>query len=459
MNSEKVMSFKRGDKFPVDIESVASGGESVARIDNFVIFVPLAAPGDRVVVELDAVKKNYATAKIVSFEYKSGLHVSPACDYFGRCGGCQLQHLSYEAQISVKRQIVMDNISRIGGLDVDVAEPLAMNLPLGYRNKVQFVASAGRNGISFGLYEKSSHKVVPIPSCPLQNTLSNEILNTIVTIAPSFKWRPYNEHSHNGELRHVAIRTSSSGDEALVVLVSNGHLPGGAAFAKKLCSLHPQIKGVVMNINRKRTNVILGDKTIVLSGEDAIFEEIKGISFKISSGSFFQVNTEGALRLAEVAAGFFPGRINGKILDAYCGSGFFSMFLAGKCRNVVGIEEFAPAVEDARNTAEYNGIDNAGFMAGKVEALLPEMISSGVFFDAVVLDPPRKGLESSVIDVISSSSIPSVIYVSCNPSTLARDLKLFSEKGYAVDSIQPVDMFPQTSHIECVAKLSIKTPD
>ena len=448
--SRKNSLLKVGDRVLLAIESIASGGEGVAKPDGFTVFVPFSAPGDIIDATIETVKKSYAVAKIISVEKESEMRVNAICPHFSICGGCQLQHIVYESQLEIKRRIVQDNISRIGGIFLDVKSVKSMPQAFNYRNKVQFVSANIKNKLTLGLYEKLSHKIVPVEFCPLQSVISNEVLSSIYNALPE-NWSSYNERTNKGSLRHIVIRNSSHG-EALVILVSKTHLPDEKVFASKLIKSIPCIKGVVLNLNKDKTNVILGNENVLLCGEDFITEEIFGKKFKISSGSFFQVNYDGALTLAETVTSLFE-KSEKSLLDAYCGGGFFSVILADRFNSVTGIEEFLPAVISAKQTAKDNDITNAEFYSGKVEKVLPEMISSGKVFDVCLFDPPRKGLEREVIDSVAQVKIPSIVYVSCNPSTLARDLKIFEEKGYITNFVQPVDMFPQTAHVECVAQL------
>lgn len=444
--------LKSGDVLSLTIESIASSGEGIAKPNGFTVFVPFSTPGDIINARIEIVKKSYAIAKVLSVEKESDMRVNAVCPHFSICGGCQLQHIKYSSQLEIKRRIVYDNILRIGGIDLDIEPVPAMENMFNYRNKVQFVTAKIKNKLAIGLYERLSHRVVPLDVCPIQSDISNAALSHIYKLIPD-NWLPYNEKTGKGALRHIIIRNSSIGD-TLVIFVSKTHLPDAEEVANRLMRDNPLIKGVVLNLNRDKTNVILGDKNILLCGEDFIIEEIFGKRFKISSGSFFQVNYEGAVMLADKVSFLFENA-TGNLLDAYCGGGFFSIILADKFKSVIGIEEFVPAVSSARQTASDNNISNAQFFAGKVEQILPEMINAGKTFDVCLFDPPRKGLEREVIDSVVQAGIPLIVYVSCNPSTLARDLKIFVEKGYTVDSVQPVDMFPQTAHVECVAKITL----
>lgn len=438
----------------LSVESLTSEGDGVARFGGFVVFIPAAAPGDRICAQIAEVRKNYARARLVSVLEPSPHRTEPPCPYFGRCGGCTLQHLDYSFQLQQKKSFVGDAIQRIGGIrQAEISDTLGMASPFHYRNKVQFVASRFQGEFSAGLYALSSHRVVSVENCPLQLELGNRVLKEAVRLIRALGWTAYDEKSRRGSVRHLALRISRSQEAVLVSVVSAERgLKNLTGFAARLMEAVPQVRGVYLNYNPGRTNVVMGSNQELVAGNPYIEEEVAGMRYCISPLSFFQVNGEGAARLAETALQFAGG--GGKTaLDAFCGAGFFTMFLSKKFERIFGIEEVPDAVRDAGGNARLNGVGNAEFICGRVEEALPALTAQGRRFELALLDPPRKGAQESVLRTLADAAVEKILYVSCNPSTLARDLKILTALGYAVEGVRPVDMFPQTAHVETVVKL------
>jgi 23S rRNA (uracil1939-C5)-methyltransferase len=400
------------------------------------VFVPGAAPGDRLRVRLVERHSRYARARIVEVLRPGPDRVAPPCPVFGRCGGCQWQHLRYAAQLHWKREIVREAFRRIGRLpEAPVAPVLAAPHPWRYRHK-----TAVPMGIGF--YAPGSHEVVPWTECLIQHPL----LDRVVAAVRELRLPPYDERTGGGLLRHVVARCNLAGDQAVVALVVNADtLPDEEGLARRLLAAVPELRGVVKNVHTRPGNAILGPRSEVLAGEDAIREEVDGLRFRVSVTSFFQVNPAQAAVLHRLAAAA-AGR-GAHALDLYAGVGAIALRLASGFARVTAVEAVDAAVADARRNARDNGIDNVAFVCGRVEDLeLPAA-------DAVVLDPPRKGVEPAALRAIAARRPPRVVYVSCDPATLARDCRHLVDAGWSLREVQPLDMFPQTAHVECVALL------
>lgn len=444
-----------GQEIAVTVHGLGSGGEGVARYEGFTIFVPGGAPGDRLLARVQEVKRNYARAAVVAVEAPSPDRVEPACPAAGECGGCQLQHIAYEAQLRLKRQQVVDALERLGKLTgVTVHPTLGMAEPWGYRNKAQFPVGWRSGRVIAGFFAPGTHRIIDIERCAIQHPLANRIMAEVKELARRYGVRIYDERSHTGVLRHVLARVGRGTGEAMAVLVTNGpRFPHGKEIARELMARIPELVSVVQNINPARTNVVLGRESRVLAGRDAITDSIGDLHFSISPVSFFQVNPAQTEVLYGKALEYAGLTGSETVIDLYCGIGTISLFLARQCREVIGIEWVEEAVADARENAARNGIGNARFIAGDAAVEMPRLVDEGVRADVIVLDPPRKGCDEPVLEAIAQVAPRRVVYVSCNPASLARDLGRLAEMGYRTAEVQPVDMFPHTAHVECVARV------
>lgn len=450
---------------------LAVGGEGVGRVENFVVFVPYAAPGDRLEVEITQLKKNYGRGRIARTLQSSVRRVEPRCPIYYECGGCQLQHLDYDAQLAHKTRMVEDSLKRLGGLDgVKVHPCRRTRQPWYYRNKVQVVvaakpylrrseAGAGmeedrRFRPFLGLYARGTHRVVKMDECAIQDDLNNQVLKAAREEMERLQWPVYDEQSGSGLVRYLMVRSSRSTRKTLLVVVAaQPRLPQVQEFLDYMRNKVPSLQGVLLNLNPHRTNVILGTRNQLLWGRDHLVEEVGGLRFKVSPPSFFQVNSEGLAMLYQVLDDYVPLKGKETILDTYCGVGSVSLYLARKARRVVGIDSSQAAIEDAVVNSDLNDIRNTDFTAGTVERILPTLYQKGSRFHLAVLNPPRKGCDAVVLQTIAKMRIPDLVYISCNPSTLARDLAVLAEHGYRTQEVQPLDMFPQTYHVECVARV------
>lgn len=468
--------LRSGQMLELQIDGMGHDGEGVGRAQGFTLFVPAAIPGDRVLAVVKQVKKNYGFAEVVKLINPSPDRVMPKCGVFDRCGGCALQHMDYQAQLRWKKQRVVDALQRIGGFsDPVVHETIGMAQPLRYRNKGQYPVALSGEQLVAGFFAKGSHNVVACQDCLIQHPLNNRIVKEASRLAKEFGLDAYNEQTGQGFLRHILIKTGFQSGEAFCVLVTNGRdFPegdgsakapnldrkrrGGAEFGRRLQQAVPELVGVVQNINTQKANVILGEESITLWGRDALIDELCGLQFKISARSFFQVNPLQTAVLYNKALEYAALNGTETVLDLYCGIGTISLLLAGRSRRVIGVEYVEDAVVDARNNAEMNGIRNVDFYAGDAGTVLENLAGEGINFDVAVLDPPRAGCDAKVLRILANLKVPRIVYVSCNPASLARDLKLLAERGYQLKEAQPVDMFPQTSHVEAIILLQRQKP-
>jgi len=445
--------------YDVKVEGLSHDGLGIAKIDGFTLFVKNGLPQERVIIKVIAAKKNYAHATAVDWIIKSADRVIPPCPLFEVCGGCQIQHLSYDAQLEFKQQIVKRNMEKFGKINnANVLPTIGMENPWRYRNKTQIPFGQDVLGnIVAGFYKNRSHEIVDMPECFVQTTNSDKILHQIRELLKTYNIEPYNEKNGSGVLRHVVIRVGFNSDEIMVTFVVNtDSLPHAELICENLKTQFPSIKSIVKNVNKKNTNVIFGDKTETLNGEDYIVDYLDGLKFMISARSFYQVNpvqTEILYNKAVEFASISPDDI---VFDAYCGIGTITLFLARNAKQVYGVEIVPEAIKDAKINAEVNAMTNVIFEVGKSEEVIPRLIDEGIRPNVIVVDPPRKGCDPVLLDSIIKARPARLVYVSCDSATLARDVAILVEGGYALDVVQPVDMFPQTSHVECVALMSRK---
>jgi 23S rRNA (uracil1939-C5)-methyltransferase len=446
---------RAGERVEVEIHGIGHSGEGIGRCRNFTLFVPGAMPGDRVLVRVIEVKKNYARAALDTLLTPAPHRVAPPCPVVGECGGCQLQHIAYPEQLRLKRQQVADALVRLGGLEGVPVHPITgMNEPWGYRNKAQFPVGSRAGQVIAGFFAPGTHRIIEMDSCLIQHPLGNQVMSAVKRLAGKFRVPIYDEETHRGLLRHVLVRVARGSGEAMAVLVTNGpELPGARALAQELMAAVPGLVSVQQNINPQRTNVVLGDQTRLLAGSATLADRIGDLSFEISPRSFFQVNPQQTEVLYGKALEYAALTGSETVVDAYCGIGTISLFLARRARRLIGIEVVPEAVEDARRNAKRNGIENAEFLIGDAAVLMPRLFEDGLRPDVIVLDPPRKGCDRPVLEAAAAMSPERIVYVSCNPSTLARDLGLLAKMGYGTAEVQPVDMFPHTAHVECCALL------
>lgn len=452
--------LSKNKEYVVDIVDIGQGGVGIGKYEGFTVFVEGGLIQDKVKVRINKSKKNYAVGDIVEIIEKSPFRVDRICsDDLKDCGGCQIQELDYNKQLELKTNEVKQVISRIGKLEnVEIHETIGMQSPCRYRNKAQFPIQNINGSTAIGFYKKKSHDVIPTDMCVIQHDINDKIIKIIKTYIQAYNVSIYNEMTHTGVLRHLVTKVGFTTNEVMVVLVANGtNLPHLNELASVLQENIPGFKTLVLNINKAKTNVILGKENKVIYGNGKINDYIGDLVFEISPLSFFQVNPVQTEVLYNKALEYAELKENDTVFDIYCGIGSISLFLAQKATKVYGIEIVEDAIKDAKINAKLNNLNNVEFYVGKAEEVVPKMYSEGKTANVVVVDPPRKGCDEKVLDTIVSMKPDRVVYVSCNPSTLARDLAYLDERGYKCVEIQPVDMFPHTMHVECCAKIVKKS--
>lgn len=420
------------------ITALSSTGEGIGTLEGRKVFVEGALPLEEVEVSLVQEKKNYAIGKLEKILLPSKLRQKPLCPLFGECGGCQLMHLNDEGQLIVKRQKVIDALERIGGFKgIDIAPCIASPKPLYYRNKIQLPIVWDAKTSKIGLFRKNSHEIIPLEHCFIQDSLGEKIFKNL---------RPLIDVP---AIRYLLIRTTAATNEALVIFVADRAID--PHFGEKIMATTKEIKGVLVNINKRDDNVILGPDFHLLAGRSYLIDTLGSKSFRISAPSFFQVNPGQALQLFETAIQWAEISPSDQVIDAFCGVGTLALFAADKTKKVIGIECVSHAIEDAKENARLNQSMDCQFFVGKAE----EVISTLPFADVLFLNPPRKGCEPTLLHQIEKQKPRTIIYISCDPATLARDLKILAGVGYNIDGVQPFDMFPQTTHIETLVKVRL----
>ena len=433
------------------VEGYSSEGLGIVRLDGAVVFVPRAIRGETVDLKITKVMKTAAAGEIVKIHNPSPERTEPECPYFGRCGGCDFQHMTYAEELWAKRQRVQDALTRLGGTDLEVEEILGAKNPTHYRNKSQYPVSSDG---SIGFYQARSHRVVPIRSCLIQSEVSDRVAQAVGQWMRRYKVSAYDETTGKGLIRHVYVRVNRQGESLCCVVANGRQVPREPELAALVCAAAPKTVGVVLNTNTRKGNVILGDRYRTLWGQDFLMDTLCGLTFKLSVPSFYQVNRDQAEVLYSKALEFADLIGEKTVLDLYCGTGTITLCLAQKARRAIGAEIVPPAIEDARENAARNHIENAEFFCGDASDIAARLEEEGLRPDVITVDPPRKGLSPSVIQSVAGMGPRRVVYVSCDPATLGRDIKLFSELGYEARRACAVDMFPATRHVETVALLT-----
>jgi len=452
---------KVGQDYTIEISGLGHSGEGVGRYQDFTVFVPEAIPGEQVQVKIVEVKKNYARGALKKIITPSAQRVAPSCPVYEACGGCQLQHMSYAEQLNWKRQVVVDAIVRIGKLEqVVIHQTVGVADPWYYRNKMQFPVGRSGGKVIAGCFAQGSHAIVDTELCYIQHAANNEVACRVKELIQALGLTVYDEQTGTGLIRHIVGRVGAKSGEVMVVLVTNGRdIPQQNKLVSMLREQIPAVVSIVQNINIKRTNVIFGAETRTLWGEDTITDYIGPFKFKISARSFFQINTPQAEILYAKALQY--AELSGKetVIDAYCGTGTIALFLAQKAARVFGIEVVPEAIENARDNAKLNGVENTEFSVGDAVDVLPSMYDEGIRSDVIVVDPPRAGCDQAVLETFIKMHPQRIVYVSCNPSSLARDLGYLAQHGYRTIEITPVDMFPHTSHVEVACLIERKAQE
>lgn len=446
--------LEKNKKYECKIIDIGQNGVGIGKHNGFTVFVDGALLGETIDVKITKSKKNYAEGVISKIKEESSYRVDRVCSMkYRNCGGCQIQELDYNKQLEIKTNRVKEDIKRIGGLEnIEIHDTIGMENSFRYRNKAQFPVQKIDGKLKIGFYKKKSHDVINIDKCVIQHDKNDEIINIIRNYIEKYNVSVYDEKSNTGTIRHILTKIGYTTNEVMVVLiVTNENLPNLDILVSELKNKISGFKTLVLNINKNKTNVILGNKNKNIYGNGKIIDNIGALKFEISPLSFFQVNPIQTKVLYEKALEYANLKENDVVFDIYCGIGTISLFLAQKASKVYGIEIIEDAIKDAKLNAKLNSVNNVEFFVGKAEDVVPTLYENGKTANVVVVDPPRKGCDEKVLDTIVNMKPDRVVYVSCNPATLARDLKYLSERGYKCLEVQPVDMFPHSYHIESVA--------
>lgn len=464
--------IKVGSRIRVEITDYSHEGLGIAHVDglneigeeltNFPIFVFGMMVGEMGFVILKKVQSHlaYADVDTIYKDKKSVDHIIPKCPSYGICGGCNLMHMSYDAQLKFKTNMVKETLSKIGGFtDIEVSDCIGSNNPYEYRNKVQVPVASKYNGkLQCGFYERETHKITPLEKCFIQTNLSTEMVIFTKNILSEFGLSGYNEKTGTGTIRHIMVRKTHKNDHFMVVIVATSfsEIKNNPKIVGKLTTRYPQISSIILNLNTVKGNTILGNKCEVLYGDSYITDELLGKKFNIGPLSFYQVNHDQCEVLYKTAIDFANLKEDDILIDAYCGIGTIGLIASDKVKHVYGVEIIPEAIEMAKNNAVINNIKNATFECGKAEVVLPTWEQKGIKPNVVIVDPPRKGCDDNLLNTIILLKVERVVYVSCDVATLARDLKYLCDNGYVLNKVQPVDMFSQNNHVENVVSLQLK---
>ena len=456
------MEYRKNDIVTLEIVDCGTDGEGIGKADGFTVFVKDAVIGDTVKAKIMKAKKNYGYGRLMEILKPSPYRVEPVCPSARQCGGCQLQAVSYEEQKVFKEKKLRGHLERIGGFHDLPMEPLiGMDEPYHYRNKAQFPVGRNKEGrIITGFYAGRTHAIIENRDCALGIPQNKDVLDRVIAHMEKYNIAPYDEMTGRGLVRHIFVRYGFFTGEIMVCLIINGQeFPHQKELIEKLCEI-PGMTSISLNINKKRNNVILGEKVKTIWGQEFITDKIGDISYEISPLSFFQVNPKQTWKLYSKALEYADLHGEETVWDLYCGIGTISLFLAQKARFVRGVEIVPAAIEDAKRNAKINNIENVEFFVGKAEEVLPrEYEKNGVYADVIVVDPPRKGCDEMLLKTILKMQPKRVVYVSCDSATLARDLRFLCDNGYELKKVCGVDQFPQTVHVETVVLLSQQKPD
>ena len=450
--------IKKNEEYIVDILDNGFEGEGITKIDNFTIFVPGAIKGEKVRILIVKVLSSYGYGKLLEVIKSSENRQEVDCKTYKRCGGCNLRHIKYEYTLKMKQNAVQSLINKTLKNKVNVMQTIGMENPYNYRNKAQYPFGVDKNGEPIvGIFANRSHEIIQMENCLIQKNVSEKISKTVLEFIKNNKISVYNETTRKGLFRHITIKIGVKTDEIMCIFVINGkQIPHEDELVQILIQKYPNIKTIVKNVNTKNTNVILGTENIVIYGDGFITDILGNYKFKISPLSFYQVNPLQAEKLYNIGVESAEINKNDIVFDLYCGIGTISLFMSKYAKKVYGIEIVEQAIEDAKQNAKLNNVKNTEFIAGDVEFVLDDLINNKkIIPNVVMVDPPRRGLDNKSIENILKIHPDRFVYISCNPATLVRDLSKF-EEVYNIQKIQPVDMFPYTSHIECVAVMKIK---
>lgn len=449
---------QKNKEYIVDIIDNGFEGEGIAKIENFTIFIDGAIKGEKCKILIVKITSSHAFGKLIEILEKSSNRCTPDCETYKRCGGCNLRHIDYEETLNIKQEKVQNLINKTLANNIKVSKTLGMGNPYNYRNKAQYPIGTNKNGEKvLGVFAKRTHEIIPIKECKIQKEISYQIAKYILDYIKENNISVYNEKKQKGLIRHIVTKVGIQTNEIMCIIVINGkEIPNELTLANNIIDRFPMVKTVVKNINTKNTNVIMGDKNEAIVGRGYITDVLGDYIFKISPMSFYQVNPTQAEALYNIAIEKAQICKDDIVCDLYCGIGTIGIFASKFAKKVYGIEIVKQAIEDAHINAKLNNIKNIEFMCGDVEESFEKLVKKEkINPDVVIVDPPRRGLDGNTIENILRLNVKRVVYISCNPATMVRDLKMFEEK-YEIKEVQPVDMFPFTSHVECCSVLYLK---
>ena len=452
--------LKKNDRINLNIESCSSNGSGVGHYEGMAVFVPATAVGDEITAHILKAKKTYAYAKVESVLTPSPDRIEAECPVYLKCGGCVFSHMNYAAEAEIKASHVAECFKRIGGIEPEFEPIISAETDKRYRNKAQFPVAVDNGEIKTGFYSSHSHRVIHCPDCLLQPKEFEKILGVFSQYIKENGVSIYDETAHKGLLRHIYLRKGTKSGETMVCAVINGKkLPNEDKLVSALTECDSSIRSIIVNTNKEKTNVILGKQCRTLWGEDYITDILCGLTFRISPLSFYQVNRDQAEKLYNKAAEYATLSGNETVLDLYCGAGTIGLSMAKNAQEIIGVEIVPEAVEDAKLNAEINGIKNARFLCGDAPKAAEILKNEGIRPDVIILDPPRKGCSPEMLETAAQMAPDRIVYVSCDPATLARDCGIFATLGYTATKATPVDMFPRTGHVETVVQLSQRKTD
>lgn len=449
--------IEKNKLYTIEITGISSDGNGVGAIDGFTVFVPVTAPGDVAEVLIVKVLSRYAIGRLMSIKQPSPMRTDAPCGVFRRCGGCHMQHIKYDAQLEIKRTFIEAAMQRIGGFkNFSCDDMLGMDNPYRYRNKCVFPVGTDKNGKTVsGFYARRSHDIIPIDECMMGSEINSRINEAVLQYMQENNVQPYDEQKHSGTVRRVFIRNSRDESEIMVVISINAlGIPSRERLIKRLRNVSDKIVSIYININTEKNNSVLGRENKLIYGKAEIDDTLCGIKFRVSPNSFYQINTVMTEHLYNRAIEYSKISPEDIVLDVYCGIGTISLAAAKHAKQVVGVEIVEQAIINARDNAAANNINNAEFYAESAEQAVPRLIEGGMRPDVVILDPPRKGSDEKTLSEICSAAPKRIVYVSCNPATLARDAKFLAELGYVPQRCTGVDMFPHTAHVETVVAMT-----
>ncbi len=446
---------EKNEEYKVTIIAMSSDGSGIAKINNFPIFIPNTAIGDTIKTKIVKVLKNYAFGIVSKIISPSTDRIENDCDVYKQCGGCCYRHISYESELKLKQQLVLDNFKRIGKINAKINNIVGSDNVSNYRNKAQFPIGIDENGkVVAGFYAKRSHRIIPCCDCKLQPTIFSDILKTILDLFNQYHISIYNEHKHTGGIRHIYLRQADFTGEIMLCFVSaKKNLKHSEEICKALVDKFPNIKSIVLNFNNSKGNVILGTECYTLYGNDTITDVMCGVKVQISPLSFYQVNKPQAEKLYKKAIEYAKLSKNDTLLDLYCGIGTIGLSAVTQVKELIGVEIIDKAIENAKINAKINDFKNTRFICDDCKGAVKQLKEEGINTDIIIVDPPRKGCDQEVIDTLIEFSPSKIVMISCNPSTAARDCNLLEQNGYKVIEYTPFDLFPRTAHVEVVCLL------